>query len=176
MTRVASAFSQQVDSVPFALRERSMSNAMFTGAEIIGVVGALAPLLAPAVGLLASGVAPVIGQVANQFIRTISGGGSGSTSGSGALSGIGGLVRDGLANLADQGIRSAGTASQQLLTPENIRQIMGVINAAQHGTLGAAPVAAAPVAVAPVAAASSLSRRVGAMSYSRATSAIGLPP
>lgn len=161
MTRVASAFSQQVDSVPFALRERPMSNAMFTGAEIIGVVGALAPLLAPAVGLLASGVAPVIGQVANQLIRTISGGAGGG--------GVRSVVTDGAANLADQGIRSAGTASQQLLTPENIRQIMGVINAAQNGTLGAAPVTAAPVA-APVATASSLSRRTHAMSYSRAAS------
>ncbi len=170
MTRVASAFSQQVDSVPFALRERSMSNAMFTGAEIIGVVGALAPLLAPAVGLLASGVAPVIGQVANQFIRTISGGAGGGSSGGGTSAGIGGVVRDGLANLADQGIRSAGTASQQLLTPENIRQIMGVINAAQNGTLGAAPVAAAPVAAAPVAVASSLYRRLGARPYARAAS------
>lgn len=130
MTSYTSAFSQQVDNVPFALRERRTSKAMVTGAEVLAVLTPLLPLLAPAVGSLVAGVAPAIGQVANQFIRSVTGG-------------AGGDMTAPVANLADQTLRSAGTASQQLLTPENIRQIMALIQTAQTAAPATGATAAA---------------------------------
>ena len=115
MTRVASAFSQQVDSVSFAVRERPISNALFTGADIVSFLRPLLPMLAPAVSSLVAGVAPAIGQAANQ-----------------------------------------------LLTPENIRQIMQLIQVAQAGSVPR--VAAAPASVA---AGLSMAKRAMAMSSTR---------
>lgn len=172
MTHVVSAFSQQVDSVPFALRERPISKAMFTGSDIVGFLTPLLPMLAPAVGNLVAGVAPAIGQVANQFIRTISGGGgaSGSTGSSGAGSSSGGGVADSVGNLAEQSLRAIGSSSQQLLTPENVQRIMQLIQTIQGG--GAPAAAPAPAATAPARAAGlSMAKRARAMSYSGAASA-----
>lgn len=117
MTRSASAFSHHVDSVPFALRERPVSKAMFTGAELVGLLTPLLPMLAPAVNSLVAGVAPAI-----------------------------------------------GTAAQQLLTPDNIRQIMQLIQTMQSG--GSAAASPAPVAAAGL----SMARRVQAMTYARSSS------
>lgn len=112
----ASAFSpalSQVDSVPFSLRERPLSGALFSGADIVRVLMPMLPSLAPAINSLISGVAPAVGQV-----------------------------------------------TSQLLTPDNIRQLMQLITAATGGvaTTGAVPAVAASGA------------RAASLSYARASS------
>lgn len=125
MTAVAPAYTQQVDNIAFELSERKLSQPMFLQA-IVGALPSLIPMLAPAIGSLISGVAPAVGQVAGNLIRGVSGGGGGgaSTGAQTAVSQIG--------NLADQAIRALGPSAQQILTPENMRQVIQLIQAAQN--------------------------------------------
>ncbi len=127
MTNVSNAYSTQVDNAPFQLRERKYSEPFFIEA-ILGALPTLAPMLAPAVGSLISGVAPAVGQVAGQLIRSITGGGGG---GSGGGNSAQNNATTQVANLADQTLRAAGNSAQQLLTPENMRQIVALIQAAR---------------------------------------------
>src|SRR3990167_5385827 len=129
MTAVSIAYSQHVDNAPFCLRERPLSQPMFWQA-IVGALPSLLPMLAPAIGSLVSGIAPAVGQVAGSLLRSVPGGG-----GAAPDAGAQGAVSQ-IANLAEQALRAIGPAAQQLLTPENMRQIMQLI---QAGSNAAAP-------------------------------------
>src|SRR3990167_2908161 len=133
MTAVSIAYSQHVDNAPFCLRERPLSQPMFWQA-IVGALPSLLPMLAPAIGSLVSGIAPAVGQVAGSLLRSVPGGG-----GAAPDAGAQGAVSQ-IANLAEQALRAIGPAAQQLLTPENMRQIMQLI---QAGSKVAAPGAGA---------------------------------
>lgn len=134
MTAVSIAYSQHVDNAPFCLRERPLSQPMFWQA-IVGALPSLMPMLAPAIGSLVSGIAPAVGQVAGSLLRSVPGGGGGAAPDAGAQSAV-----SQIANLAEQALRAIGPAAQQLLTPENMRQIMQLI---QAGSNAAAPGAGA---------------------------------
>lgn len=136
MTAVAIAYSQHVDNAPFCLKERPLSQPLFLQA-IIGALPSLMPMLAPAIGSLVSGLAPAVGQVAGQLLRSVPGGGAGAGATAGADAGAQTAVSH-IANLAEQALRALGPAAQQILTPDNLRQIMQLIQAGNN----AAPVAA----------------------------------
>ena len=127
---VSPAYTQQVDNKPFALKERKLSQPMFLEA-IVGALPSLIPMLAPAIGSFISGVAPAVGQVAGNLIRSDSGSQT-------AVAQIG--------NLADQAIRALGPSARQILTPENMRQIIQLIQAGQNAS---APTTRTPAATAP---------------------------
>ncbi|MDG9671055.1 hypothetical protein ONV78_25160 [Hahella sp. CR1] len=124
------AMARQVDNAPFHLRERRLSRPMFIDA-IVGALPSLLPMLAPAIGSLLASVAPAVGQVAGQVVRSVSGGGAPR-----ADAGTQTAVAQ-IANLAEQALRAAGPASQQILTPENMRQIMQLIQAGAAAQGGA---------------------------------------
>lgn len=131
MTAIASAYTQQVDNTAFALSERKLSQPMFLEA-IVAALPTLIPMLAPAIGTLISGMAPAVGQVASHLIRNVNAGSGGAGHGSEAtVSQIG--------SLADQAIRALGPSAQQILTPENMRQIMQLIQAGQNASAPATP-------------------------------------
>ncbi|MEZ5504508.1 MAG: hypothetical protein R3F38_00405 [Gammaproteobacteria bacterium] len=141
------AFAHQVDNAPFRLRERPLSRPLFLEA-IVGALPSLLPMLAPAIGSFVSGVAPAVGQVAGQLIRSLSGAGGGGGSGATRDSGAATAVSQ-IGTLAEQALRALGPAAQQILTPDNMRQILQLIQAGAN----AAPAAAAPApAAAPAAA------------------------
>ena len=129
MTAVAPAYTQQVDNTAFALKERKLSQPLFLEA-IVGALPSLMPMLAPAIGSLISGVAPAVGQVAGNLIRSVGGGGGGGArSDSGSQTSVAQI-----GTLADQAIRALGPSARQILTPENMRQIMQLIQAGQNAT------------------------------------------
>lgn len=130
MTAVSIAYSQHVDNAPFCLKERPLSQPLFLQA-IIGALPSLIPMLAPAIGSLVSGLAPAVGQVAGQRLRSVPGGGAGATAGADA--GTQTAVSH-IANLAEQALRALGPAAQQILTPDNMRQILQLIQAGNSAT------------------------------------------
>lgn len=130
MTAVSIAYSQHVDNAPFCLKERPLSQPLFLQA-IIGALPSLMPMLAPAIGSLVSGLAPAVGQVAGQLLRSVPGSGAGATVGAdaGAQTAV-----SHIANLAEQALRALGPAAQQILTPDNMRQILQLIQAGNNAT------------------------------------------
>jgi len=144
------AFAHQVDNAPFRLRERPLSRPLFLEA-IVGALPSLLPMLAPAIGSFVSGVAPAVGQVAGQLIRSLPGAGGGGTAtrDSGSQTAVAQI-----GTLAEQALRALGPAAQQILTPDNMRQILQLIQAGANATpTQAAPApAAAPAAATPAAA------------------------
>ncbi len=136
MTTVERTYTQAVDNVPFALSERKLSQTMFLQA-IVGALPSLMPMLAPAIGSLVSGVAPAVGQVAGNLVRSISGGGGG-----GSDQGQRTAVNQ-IGNLANQVLRALGPAARQILTPENMRRVMQLIQAGSNAG-GSAQTAPAP--------------------------------
>lgn len=140
--------AESVRSVSFALRERQYSQPLFLEA-IAGALPALIPMLAPAVGSLIAGAAPAVGQVAGQLIRQFTPGGQpqGRQSAPGnartraqrpSPNQGGAQVVAQIGNLAEQVLGALGPAAQQVLTPDNLRQIMQLIQAGQS-TNTAAP-------------------------------------
>jgi hypothetical protein len=126
MTAVSFSYAQQVDNAPFNLRERRLSRPMFWEA-IIGALPSLIPMLMP-----------TIGQVAGPLLRSSSGAG-GSASDTGAQAAV-----SQIANLAEQVLRAIGPAAQQILTPDNMRQIMQLIQAGTGAGAARAPVSSVP--------------------------------
>ncbi|CBL45776.1 Conserved hypothetical protein [gamma proteobacterium HdN1] len=120
MNTIPVAATQQVDNVPFRLRERRLSEPMFLQA-ILGALPNLLPMLAPAIGSLISGAAPAVGQAAGNLLRSLP---APDASAQTAISSLGAL--------AEQVLRALGPAAQQILTPENIRQVMQLVQAGNN--------------------------------------------
>jgi hypothetical protein len=149
----------------FNMNERTYSQPLFLEA-IAGALPALIPMLAPAVGSLISGAAPAVGQVAGQLIRqfmpqpALQSPGSPSqqprrssavrqaqprntnvntninaNSNTSSDPGASQIIAQ-IGQLAEQVLSALGPASQQVLTPDNARQVMQLIQAGQAATTG----------------------------------------
>ena len=159
----ANTVSQQttVDNVPFNLRERQLSEPMFLQA-IVGALPSLLPMLGSAVSSFLPALAPAIGQIGN----LIGGRRQTGTQDPGqktAVSQIG--------NLADQAIRALGPSLQQLLTPENIRNIMQLIQAGQNAS-AAAPATTPARTATPAAPAAAVSQSLSRYSEAQVAPAL----
>jgi hypothetical protein len=115
MTTTAFAYAHQVDNAPFRLRERPLSKPFFLEA-LVGMLPNLIPMIAPAISGLSGGGTP------------------GATTG-GVASVAPGIGQ--LAALIEQAVRALGPSVQQILTPENIRQVTQLIQAAAPASAAA---------------------------------------
>lgn len=143
---ISGQLADTVRSIPFALRERNYSQPLFLEA-IAGALPALIPMLAPAVGTLIAGAAPAVGQVAGQLIRQFVPGGQPQNTQQQPTAaprqaprntpannqGQASQVVTQISRLAEQVLGALGPAAQQVLTPDNLRQVVQLVQAGQSG-------------------------------------------